>query len=112
MNRDAEYISPDGLLRFIVELDDDEDVTLGFAGHFWHTHADILAATSGEPEQEAVARFVEDLLTDRSVIAVSRVGGEVRDVRITDDPVTELRDKTEEEEVEFRYWSGRPWQAS
>lgn len=108
MNPDAEYISPDGLLRFIVK-EDDGDVTLGFAGHFWHTHADVLAATSGAAEQEAVARFVGDLLADRSVIAVTRVGGEVRDVRITDAPVSELRDKTEEEEIELRYWSGRPW---
>ncbi len=107
----AEYISSDGILRFIIERDGD-DVSLGFAGYAWHTHADLLAASFGVPEQVAIARFVEDLLNDRSVIAVSRVGGKVQDVWITDDPVSELRYKPEEEAIEFRYWSGRPWQAS
>jgi hypothetical protein len=81
-------------------------------GYAWHTHADILEASSGAPEQEAIARFVEDLLNDRSVIAVSCVGGVVQDVWMTDDPASKLRYKPEGEEIEFRYWSGRPWQAS
>ena len=110
MDLAAEHISPDGILRFVIERDD-TDVSLGFAGHAWHTHADILAASSGAPEGEAVARFVGDLLNDRSVIAVSRVGVVVQDVWITDDPASELRCKPQGEEIEFRYWSGRPWQA-
>lgn len=110
MNQAAEHISPDGILRFIIERDD-TDVSLGFAGHAWHTHADILAAAVGAPEQEAVDSFVEDLLNDRSVIAVSRVGGVIQDVWVTDDPVSELRYQSEGEDIEFRYWSGRPWQA-
>ena len=111
MGIEAEQISPDGLLRFIIERDD-EDVSLGFAGMQWHTHADLLAGACGVSEQEAIDRFVGDLLGDRSVIAVSRVGGVIRDAWVTDDPTSELRYKPEEEEIEFRYWSGRPWQAS
>lgn len=107
---DAEHISPDALLRFIIERDD-ADVSLGFAGHAWHTHADILAESFGMSEPEAIARFVEDLLNDRSVVAVSRVEGVVRDIWITDDPISELRYLSEGEEIEFRYWSGRHWQA-
>jgi hypothetical protein len=111
MGTDAEYISPDGLLRFIIERGDD-DVSLGFAGSEWHTHADLLAESLGVSEQEAVARFVEDLLKDRAIIAVSRVGGVIREVSVTDDPASELRYKPEEEDIEFRYWSGHAWQAS
>jgi hypothetical protein len=111
MKTEAEHISPDGLLRFIVERDNG-DVSLGFAGYGWHTHADLIAASFGMPEREAVSRFVDDLLADRSVIAVSRVGGIIQDVWITDDPTSELRYKPEGEEIEFRYWSGRRWQAS
>jgi len=111
MRPEAEYVSPDGLLRFIVVRADD-DTSLGFAGHEWHTHGDLIAGSFGVTEREAIARFVEDLLGDRSVIAVSRVGGGIRNVWVTDDPASELRYKPAEEEVEFRYWSGRPWQAS
>ncbi len=111
MATEAEYISPDGSLRFIVDREGD-DVSLGFAGYEWHTHADLLVGSFGLSEQEAVARFVEDLLGDRSVIAVSRVRGVIQDVSITDDPASELRYKPEEEEIEFRHWSGRAWQAS
>lgn len=106
-----EHISPDGMLCFVIEQDAD-DVSLGFSGFSWHTHADILVGTYGATEREAVARFVEGLLKDRMVIALTRVGGVIQDVWITDDPVSELRYKPEEEEIEFRYWSGRPWQAS
>ena len=111
MNPEAEHISPDGLLRFIIAQDND-DVSLGFAGYAWHTHADLLAASFGLPEREAIERFVADLITDRSVIAVSRVGGVIQDVWITDDPASELRYKPEDEEIEFRYWHGQPWQDS
>jgi hypothetical protein len=111
MNLVAEHISPDGTFRFIIRRDD-EDLSLGFSGYVWHTHADLLAEASGAPEPVAVARFVEDLINDRTVIAVSRVGGVIRDAWVTDDPISELRYKPEEEDIEFRYWSGRRWQAS
>jgi len=111
MNLAAEHISPDGTLRFIIERDDN-DLSLGFAGYSWHTHADLLAASFGISEQEAIARFVEDLIDDRAIIAVSRVGGKIHDVWITDDPLSEMRYKPEEEDIKFRHWSGRPWHAS
>ena len=111
MSSEAEYTSPDGLLRFTIGRDGD-DVSLGFAGMPWHTHADLLAGAFGVSEQAAVARFVEDLLSDRSVVAVSRVGGVIQDVWVTDDPSSELRYQPEGEEIEFRYWSGRAWQAA
>ena len=111
MNRDAEYVSPDGLLHFIIVRDND-DVSLGFAGYAWHTHGDLLAGSYGMGEGEAIARFVEDLLGDNSVIAMSRAGGVIQDVWVTDDPASDLRHQSEGEEIEFRYWSGHPWPAS
>ena len=111
MNLPAEHISPDGMLRFVIERDDN-DVSLGFSGFSWHTHADLLVGAYGATEQVAVARFVEELLNDCVVIALTRVRGVVQDVWVTDDPVSELRYNTEEEDIEFRYWSGRGWQAS
>jgi hypothetical protein len=104
-----EYVSPDGSLRFLVVTADDGDVALGFQGFAWHTHADLLAAAACIPEAEAVGQFVEDLLGNRSVIAVSRVRGEVRDVWITDDPDSEFLDLLEGETIELRYWDGRKW---
>jgi len=66
-----EHVSPDGRLWFRVVTGDDGDVTLGFVGFPWHTHADILAATTGLPRAEAVRRFVSDLLSGVSAVALS-----------------------------------------
>ena len=103
------YISPDGSLRFIVVTEDDGDVALGFDSFSWHTHADMLAAVADIPETEAVERFVQDVLGNRAIIAVSRVGGEIRDVWVSDDPTSEHRYLSEGESVELRYWDGREW---
>jgi hypothetical protein len=104
-----EYVSPDGSLRFQVVTSDSGEISLGFVGFAWHTHADVLAAVAGEPQAEAVKRFVHDLLASRAVIAVSRVTGEIRDIWVTDDPVRESQYLSEGEEVELRYWDGRRW---
>ena len=102
------YTSPDGLLRFIV-ISEDGDVTLGFEGFPWHTHADVLAATDGLPEDAAVERFLNALLTSKAVIAISRRQGEILDIWITDDPLAELRYAPADESIEFRYWNGAVW---
>jgi|ERR671916_2069596 hypothetical protein len=107
----GEYVSPDDLLRFVVERDE-QDITLGFEGFPWHTHADMLAAACGTSEALAVDRFVGDLLSDRCIIVVSRTGGTIRDVWITTDPRSDLRYGSDDEVLEFRYWSGAPWKAA
>jgi hypothetical protein len=104
-----EYISPDGRLRFRVDADPDGDLALGFDGYHWHTHADILASLSGLAQAEAVRRFVDDLLSDRLVIALWGVPGEVRDVWVSEAPARDKAYATEGETIELRYWSGRPW---
>jgi hypothetical protein len=107
-----EHISPDGRLRLIVDADADGDLAVGFDGFQWHTHADLLASFSGLSEAEAVRRFVDDLLQDRSVIAVRRTAAEVRDVWISDEPEDDAADPIEGETIELRYWSGRPWRGA
>src|SRR5918995_7478443 len=72
------YVSPDNQLRFVV-AHDEQDVSLGFEGFPWHTHAEVLASEFGTSEELAVNRFVRDLLSDRSIVAVSRIGGQLRD---------------------------------
>lgn len=104
-----EYISPDASLRFIIVTADDGDVSLGFDGFAWHTHGDILASLNGSSESEAVDRFVDDLVSNRTVIAVSRIGGELRDVWVADDPTSEFRYLSEGESIELRYWDGKKW---
>jgi hypothetical protein len=88
---------------------EEQDVRLGFEGFPWHTHAGVLASEFGTSEELAVSRFVRDLLSDRSVIVVSRTGGTIRDVWISADPRSDLRYKSDDEVLEFRYWSGRQW---
>lgn len=104
-----EYVSLDGSLRFLVEIDDEGDVLLGFDGFPWHTHADLLAGTSSRSELQAVDQFVQDLLGNIAVIAVSHVDGKVRDIWVSDDPAGESRYLGEGESVELRYWDGRKW---
>jgi hypothetical protein len=55
----------------------------------------------------AVRCYIDDILEDRAVIAVSRIGDGIRDIWVSDDPVSELRYKPKEETIEFRYWSGQ-----
>ena len=109
MTNVEEHVSPDGRLRFLVVADPDGDLALGFDGFPWHTHADILAALSGLEPAEAVRRYVDDLLDDRSVIALRGVPGEVRDVWVSEEPAQDAACPIEGEVIELRYWSGRPW---
>lgn len=102
-----EHRSPDGLLTFKVEREDDGDYCLGFDGYSWHTHADILASSSGIDEADAVRQFVDDLVSGRAIIGISRVGGEIRDVWVADELVPD-KYKPDDETIEFRYWDGKP----
>jgi len=109
MKRSREYISPDNQLRLVVDYDE-KDVCLGFESFPWHTHADVLASEFGTSEELAVERFVRDLLSDRSILAVSRIEGTISDVWITADPQSDLLYNSDDEVLEFRYWSGRQWE--
>jgi hypothetical protein len=105
----AEYVSPDGLLRFLVQTADDGVVCLGFDGYLWHRHAHDLSTAWGISEQEAVQRYVRDLLENRLVIAVARVGGEVTCVNVTEDPASETLHIPPGMSIELRYWNGIRW---
>jgi hypothetical protein len=70
------YVSPDGLLTFLV-VREHGDVSLGFEGTPWHTHADILASLSGLSQEEVVSQFVTSLLENKRAIAVATVNGRV-----------------------------------
>jgi hypothetical protein len=69
------YTSSDQVLRFRVTRGNDGDVTLGFDGSAWHTHANLLVGWYGLTEGAAVHRFIEDLLQSRIIIAVVRREG-------------------------------------
>jgi hypothetical protein len=92
-----------------VFREDDGDISLGFDGFGWHTHADLLASLFETDEQEAIARFVDNLVNDRSVIVQHFVNGIVSDTWITDDPVSEGTDLIDGEQYHLRFWSGRPF---
>jgi hypothetical protein len=106
----AEYVSPDGLLRFLVQTADDGVVCLGFDGFLWHRHPDELTEGGRLTEQQAVERYVSDLLESRAVIAVSRTEeGRVVGARVTDDPASETLHLSPGMSVELRYWDGTQW---
>ena len=105
----AEYVSPDGVLRFLVQTADDGVVCLGFDGYLWHRHPDELTEGGRLSEQEAVERYVRDLLGNRAIIAVSRTGERVVAARVTEDPASETLHLPPGTSVELRYWDGTPW---
>ncbi|WP_147385628.1 hypothetical protein [Oleomonas cavernae] len=104
---DIIHASPDGHLRFLVRSCND-DITVGFADTPWHTHGDLLAAEAEVPTSpyEAVESFIEKLVNNQLIIAVSTIGGKVRDIWITDDPVAALRYRQSDEIMDFRLWDG------
>ena len=85
MPQPEEHTSPDGAFTFAVEDLGGGDVTIGFRGFPWHTHADILGSMAGHSEVEAVRAYVDSVLGDEAVIAVLTVDDVVSDVWITDD---------------------------
>jgi hypothetical protein len=105
----TEYVSPDGRLRLLVVTSDDGDVSIGFDGFPWHTHADLLANATALAATAAVRRLLEDLFGDRSVVAVWSVGAVVRDVWVSDDPARDASYPAAGESIELRYWSGSRW---
>ena len=82
-----QHRSPDGLLTLKVGREDDGDICIGFEGYSWHTHSDILASLSGLREDAAVRQFVDDVIGGRTIIAVARVAGQIRDVWVADEAV-------------------------
>lgn len=105
----AEYVSPDGLLRFLVQTADDGVVCLGFDGYLWHRHPNELTDGGRLSEQEAVERYVSNLLESRAIIAVTRAGERVVGARVTEDPASETLSLSPGTSVELRYWDGTPW---
>src|SRR5262245_34725405 len=101
-----EHHTADRACCLMVLREVDGDTLIGFDGHQWHTHGDMLSFASGLPEEKAIRTFVDSILTDGAVIAISRIAGEVRDVWITEHPKGEFEYKPPEESLEFRRWSG------
>lgn len=98
-------VSPDGLLRLVVRRTAD-DTVLGFDGFSWHTHSDILQATSRDRAADAVERWIADLVDGKLVIAVAKNGDNISDIWVTEDPKAVLRFSSPDEQVEFRLWDG------
>jgi hypothetical protein len=102
---DADYISPDGLLRFIVRSPDG-DVTMGFDGYPWHTHGDMLPGNVSTSIESRTKSFVDALLDNRAIIAVLKDRNVIKDIWITDDLARAVRYPIEGESIEFRLWGG------
>ena len=102
--------SPDGLLQLIVDRAEDGDWSVGFYGLVWHTHGDLLTHDYGGSPDSAVRSFVDDIISSRRVIVISRIDGSIRDAWITDDPSFDERKYADANEtIEKRLWSGQQW---
>jgi hypothetical protein len=104
-------MSPDGTLQLVVTCEGD-DWTIGFQGT-WHTHGDVLAAEYLIRERtdlnpcSAVERLMEDLVHNRSVIAIAFKNESLEDAWATYEPEEVLGG--EEQTLRLRYWNGMKW---
>jgi hypothetical protein len=107
------HTSPDGVLELVVERMGDGDLAVGFADSASHTHGDILTDTYGGTPESAVRAYVNDVISSRLVIVISRMGGNVQEAWISDDPTRDEQKYAEPgETIEKRCWDGQPADAS
>jgi hypothetical protein len=104
------YRTADGLLELVV-VREDGDVSIGFEGYSWHTHADVLQGeytligeNTTTPE-DAVERFLSDLRSDVARIIVYRKAGRISDVCVSLGEPDEDKYLDADETREVRYWS-------
>lgn len=107
----ARHVSSDGILKLVV-LCDNDGLTVGFEGVASHTHGDVLIceyAIIGEDfrsPEEAVERYVSDILKDRIKVKIYRRNGSVFDIAaLPYETRDDLQYLSSDESVESRYWS-------
>lgn len=99
------HISPDRQLVLVVGSGEQGELVVGFEGGTWHTHPDCLASWLDVPESEAIAAFVDRLLSDDLPIITSTDGGQTFDPWVSDNLSATL-DGDGEGACVLRYWSG------
>lgn len=102
------YPTPDGSLTLLV-VREDGDITIGFEGLPWHTHADIIASLRGEEDKEqALREYLDDLFHDRLPIILMTKGGTISEPYVPEFPDEPIDTKYFEpdESYEVRFWSG------
>ena len=100
------HITPDGLLSFVV-LRYEGETALGFECGPSHTHGDILpGALRGLPQDDAIRQYVDDLIQNRSWIAVERSGGKIVDAWVVDEYDISRMRPLPDRPVELRCWDG------
>jgi hypothetical protein len=110
MGSASRFETPDK--AFTLVHDPEQHGAIGFEGFAWHTHDDMLEWFDVEPQIRSVPQLIEALESGRLVVALSMGDGEVLDVWITDDPVSELSGELPAgQSVTLRYWSGQPYHA-
>ncbi|MGI8436873.1 MAG: hypothetical protein ACR2NX_08205 [Chthoniobacterales bacterium] len=102
------YATPDAGLTLLVQRDDD-DITIGFEGFPWHTHADIIADLRRQKDPESALQvYLDDLFHDRLPIVLVKKAGVLTEPFIPDFPSEPIdtSHSQPEETYEVRFWSG------
>lgn len=104
-------MSPDGTLVLVVKKDAG-GLCVGFDGFSWHIHSSSLLgcvpkAKRGEmTDDDVVSEYVSRVLNDDLIIAVLSIDSKVTEVWVSDNPIRDMKYKSEHEELSFRRWSG------
>ena len=103
------HVSPDGALTLLVVRYPDGDICIGFEGTPWHTHGESEAAVRGTSVPLAVRQFVDEILSDQTILAVERVGDRISWVYPEDDAEGRLdghrRYAPADSSITFRRWT-------
>jgi hypothetical protein len=98
-------VSPDRKLAFGIVYD--EEYSIGFLDHAWHTHGDILVPQYGPTAEAAAHAFFDSVIEDRQLICVSKEAGKDERIWITDDPAIDVQYMQPGETLQVRFWSGK-----
>jgi hypothetical protein len=111
------HISPDGALALCVTPEVEGETMIGFHGFDWAISATQLSEfedcdrSSIDAAQlhksEPVQKYVQTILADEAIIAVSVRGEEITDAWVTEFPQDDLQFCSDDEQLQFRYWSGK-----
>lgn len=98
--------SPDGRLALRITPEVEGETMISFHGFDWAISGSQLAEVHSLEPDSAIEAYVESIVQDRAIIAISLVDDEMVDAWVTEYPKSDLEYCAENERLVFRRWSG------
>ncbi|GAB5402564.1 MAG: hypothetical protein Aurels2KO_07950 [Aureliella sp.] len=99
--------SPDGKLAIRITPDVEGETMVSFHGFDWAIAGSQLAEQLSLETDDAIKAYVDSIMADGQIIAISIVDGEMTDAWVTEYPLSDLEYCAEGESLLFRRWNGQ-----